>query len=164
MNTVMFKIICTAIIISMLVPATVGLQCGTDNATVSSTKILIDIYKIDTDGHLVYNVTSIVNDFDNETILIHFFGSGPFTRLNQVDVHTELFIEHLPQGESGLFKTKDQVFRVIPIIRRPIVPFFGGEMETTFVGWIMYSHITIIMAYLWQYDYDTSPPIFDDAN
>lgn len=152
-----FKIMCIVVIVSMLVPMTVGLKCETDNPAALDTKIYLAIYKIDNDGHLVYNLTCVIGDIANETMLIYFYGSSPFTRLNQVDVHTELFIEHLSEGESGLFKTKDQVFRVLPIIRRPFIPFYKGEMELIFLGHIIKSHIYKWWTFIQQDDYYSGP-------
>ena len=150
MNNFILKTICI-IIVSMLVPVTVGLKHEPDSVTAFD--IMFFICKLDVDGHLIYNVTCIADEIVNESVLIHFYGSGTFTKFNEVDVHTELFIDHLSQGESGLFKTKDQVFRVVPILRRPIVPFFHGEAETIFHGYVVHTYITIMMAYCLQEDY-----------
>ena len=132
MNKILLGIIGICIIASLLIPATVGLKCDSDKMDVSTTDSLIAIVtkKIDDDGHLIFNVSNhAIKDIDNATILVYLYGSGPFTNFNQVDVHTEIFIQNLPISESEFFKTKDQVFKVLPIFRRPVIPFFNGELE-----------------------------------
>ncbi len=132
MNNIILKIIGICIITSLLIPVSVGLKDDSDKIGVLTTDSLavIILYSLDNDGHLIFNVTNnCIKDIDNLTILVHVYGSGPFTSFNQVDVNTEIFIQNLPIGESGLFKTKGQVFKVRSLFRKPIVPFFNGELE-----------------------------------
>ena len=150
MNKILLRIIGICIIASLLIPVTVGLKCdlvGTNTSTDSV--IVINLNKIDDDGHLVFNVSHYATkDLDNATMHIHLCGSSPFIRFNQVDIHTELFIQHLSNGQSEFFKTKDQVFKVRPIFRRPIIPFFSGEITLVFNGYIRVSAITKLLAFI----------------
>ena len=149
MKKILFKIMGICIVIGLLMPVTVGLKYNSDNMDSNSMDSAIDIIidKIDDDGHLTFAVRNYcIIDVDNATILIRFRGSCPFMNRNNVDVDTEIFVEHLPIGEKGLYKTKDQVFRVLPIIRRPVVLFFGGSIDVRFNGYIREVPITKMMA------------------
>ena len=147
MNNIILKTIGICIIASLLIPVTVGLKCTpNDTNAPTGTFITVFINKIDDDGHLIFNVSNYaLQCLSNATIYICLYGSSPFIRCNQVDIHTELFIQHLSGRQSGLFKTKDQVFKVRPIFRRPVIPFFYGEITTAFNGYTIKTPITKLM-------------------
>lgn len=133
MKQTLLKIMGICIIIGMLVPTTVGLNCNLDDRE-GVVIIMGDSY--DDDGHLTFSVLNgCTVDVDNETILIRFRGSCPFIKRNQVDVDTEIFVNHLPPTQKGLYKTKHQVFNVLPIINRPLILFFSGEVVVNFNGY-----------------------------
>ena len=98
MNNIIIKTIGICIIVSLLIPVTVGLKCDSDDTNASTDSfIVISLSKFDDDGYLVFTVRNYaIKDLDNATMLIHFRGWGWFTTLNKVDVNTELFVEHLP--------------------------------------------------------------------
>lgn len=144
MNKILLKILGICIIISLLIPTTIGLKCDSDDdkEILTNSFIMILLDRINKDGHLIFNVSSYCNkEVNNVTILIHLYGSNPFINLNKVDVNTEIFIQNLPIGESELLKTKDQVFKVRPLIRRPLVLIFYGVIT---VELNEYSKTTII--------------------
>lgn len=138
MNKILLKILGICIITSLLLPTTIGLKCDSDDDTdiLTNSYIAILINRINNDGHLIFNVSNLgIEEVNNATILIHFYGSSPFFNLNNVDINTEISIQNLSSGESELLKTKDQVFKVRPLFRRPLVFFFFGIMDMIYNGY-----------------------------
>jgi hypothetical protein len=100
---------------------------GTDSLKDSFLYVSID--RINKDGHLTFNITNYCSeDIEDITINIEFYGSSPITNLNKVNVNTEIIIENLSIGESGLFKTEDRIFKVRFLINRPLVFYFNGAI------------------------------------
>ena len=149
MNDSILKIIGICIIASLLIPVTIGLKCDSDDINTSTPSfIVIFINRIDDDGHYFFDVSNYaVEDLNNATMHIQLWGSGPFISFNNVDVNTEIFVQNLPIGESKLVKTKDQIFKVRPIFRRPLVPFFIGKMNLAFNGHSGTSPITKMLEF-----------------
>jgi len=160
MNNIIIKTIGICIIVSLLIPVTVGLKCDSDDTNASTDSfIVISLSKFDDDGYLVFTVRNYaIKDLDNATMLIHFRGWGWFTTLNKVDVNTELFVEHLPIGEERSFKTKDQVFKVRPLFRRPLIPFFSGKMTLAFNECTRTSSIMKMLAFTYRDVFEISYP------
>ena len=102
MNDIILKVMGICIIVSILVPITVGLKCDSDDINMSTLDsfILITLSKIDDDGYLILNVTNCcIVDIDDITMYVYFSGTGPIFGFNKVDIDTEISVQNLPIGE-----------------------------------------------------------------
>jgi hypothetical protein len=120
-----------------ILPATANLSHNVNNTNNTLARVIYsELWKIDTDGRLVFNITNLGNegeDIENLTEYVHFYGSSSYTALNRMDVNTTVFIQHLSHLEWKHLKTKDPVFKVRRIINQPLI-FFGNYLMNESIG------------------------------
>lgn len=104
---------------------TIGVQVKTNN-TDSNNTITQNGFSIDKEGYLILNITNpSEHDIYNISFDIEFVGGILFFKANS---ETDVFVEHLPSGETVEVKSNDPIIKPKPIIGRPL--FFGKYILT----------------------------------
>jgi len=98
---------------------------------------------IDRDGYLIFAVKNYLeHDIYNISFDIEFVGGVPFFK---ADSETDVFVDHLPSGETIEVKSNDPIIKPKPIIGRPLFlgPYFLTIDEYRFgiFGLFTYLHI-----------------------
>jgi len=154
MKKIMLRAILFVVIITLMMPVTIGISKQND---LPSLKIIPSVYlinvglwKLTKDGYFIYNVTNLGNQtIENTTMLVHIQGGAIFH--GYVDVNTSIFIEYLPclPGKTWqLYQTKDLLFtrRHYPIFHRPLIGTVTEEL--IFMGSTQRGLVHIIFGFL----------------